>query len=86
MGLENAANAVRALVKVIDVAQDMRTALATGGVLEQMLRDADALLDIVEHELEGLDRARHSTLFAAAPLLRRKLERMGDKVCGRSVT
>ena len=85
MGLENAANAVRALVKVIEVAQDMRSALATGSVLEEVVREAEELLDIVQRELQGLDRTRHATLFAAAPLLRRKLDRLGEELCGRSV-
>lgn len=86
MSLESAAKAVRALLRVMEVAQDMRTALATGIVLDEVLREAEALLDVVEHELEGLDRTRHATLVAAAPLLRRKLERLSEELCGRSVS
>jgi len=83
--LETAANAVRAFVRIIDVAQDMKTALATGSLLEELLREADGLLAIVERELEGLDRVKHPTLFAALPRLRRKLDRLGEEVCGRPV-
>jgi hypothetical protein len=83
--LETAANAVRAFVKVIDVAQDMRTALATGIVLDEVLLEAERLLAVVERELEALDRVRHPTLFAALPRLRRKLERFGHELCGRPV-
>ena len=85
MALENAVNAIRALLKTIDVAQDMKTALAIGSVLDEVLRQGEELLDIVDHELTGLDRHKHATLFAAAPLLRRKLARLSEERCRRSV-
>ena len=86
MSLESAAKAVRALLRVIEVAQDMRTALATGIVLDEVLREAEALLVLGQNELAGLDRTRHANLLAAAPLLRRKLERLSEELCGRSVS
>jgi hypothetical protein len=36
----------------------------------------------VEEELKTLDRGKHATLFAAAPILRQKLERLRDKLRG----
>ena len=76
MSLEGAAHAVRTLLKVIEEAQEMRTARATGTVLDGVVEHAGELLAIVEDELEGLDRSKHATLFAAAPVLRSKLDRL----------
>ena len=82
MSLEDAANAVRKCLKVIEEAQDMMTARATGSVLDDIVRHAGDLLDIVEEELKTLDRSKHATLFAAAPILRQKLERLRDELRG----
>ena len=58
----------------------MMTARATGGVLDDVVRHAGDLLDIVEEEVKTLDRSKHATLFAAAPILRQKLERLRDEL------
>jgi len=82
VSLEDAATAVRTFLKVIEEAQDMKTARATGSVLDEVLRHAGELLDIVEEELEELERNKHATLIAAAPMLRQKLERLRDELRG----
>ena len=76
MNIEGAADAVRTFLKAIEEAQDMKTARATGPLLDEVVEHAGELLALVEEEIEGLDRSKHLTLFAAVPVLRMKLERL----------
>ena len=76
MSLEGAADAVRTFLKAIEQAQDMKTARAIGPLLDEVVERAGELLAIVDEEIEGLDRSKHPTLFAAVPVLRMKLERL----------
>ena len=58
----------------------MSTARAIGDVLDDLLRYAKELLDIVDEELAPLDRQRHAVICAVAPVLRQKLERLRDEL------
>ena len=82
MRLEGAERAAREFVKVMDEARDMATAGATGGVFDELLRHASEVLDMVDEELVDVDRDEHADLFAAAPILRQKLERLRDELRG----
>jgi len=42
--------------------------------LDDLLRHASDLLDIIDVDLANVDRVAHAELFAAAPVLRRKLQ------------
>jgi hypothetical protein len=64
VSLEDAANAVRKCLKVIEEAQDVMTARATGSVLDDVVRHAGDLLDIVE---EALHPSRPSPQWIGRP-------------------
>jgi hypothetical protein len=54
-------------------------------VLDDVLHHAKELLDIMDDELSDVDRNQSAELFAAAPILRQKLERLRDELRGGSV-
>jgi hypothetical protein len=85
VSLPDAARAAEEFVKIIDEAQDMVTAGAIGDVLDELLRHAKELLDVMDEELRDVDHDEHAELFAAAPLLRQKLERLRNELRGGSV-
>ena len=82
MSFAGAADSVRTFLKAIEEAQDMKTARATGPLLNEVVEHAGELLAIVEEEIKGLDRSKHLTLFAAVPVLRMKLERLRSELRG----
>jgi hypothetical protein len=65
----------------------VRHAVSTHRVILDVpgLRHAEDLLDILDEELEALDRTNHATLFATAPVLRAKLEWLRDELRGEFV-
>ena len=77
MSAADARRTVQVFMNVVDEARDMVTAAgAIGHVLTELLRHAEELLDVIDDELSDLDRSQHVELFAAAPILRQKLERL----------
>ncbi len=73
----DARRTVQVFMNVVDEARDMVTAAgAIGHVLTELLRHAEELLDVIDDEFSDLDRSQHVELFAAAPILRQKLERL----------
>jgi len=53
-----------------------------GAELDDVLRHAKELLDIVDEELLRLDRKKHRHVFEAASTLRGKLEHLRDELRG----
>ena len=84
MALADAAWAIREAFKVFEEAEDMFTAGAVGDVLDETLRHARELLDIIERELVEVDRNQYKALFAAPLLLRGRLERLRNEFRGRA--
>ena len=74
MSLQKATHALKTFLKVMEEAQDMATVGAVGEVLDEVLEHASELLTDLDEELSEIDRQKHARLFAAAPLLRHKLE------------
>ena len=70
----DATHALKTFLKVMEEAQDMATVGAVGEVLDEVLEHASELLTELDEELSEIDRQKHARLFAAAPLLRNKLE------------
>ena len=79
MALADAAWAIREAYKVIEGAEDLLTAGAVGGILDDTLQHARELLDIIEGELVEVDRNQYRALFAAPLLLRLRLARLRDR-------
>jgi hypothetical protein len=78
MNAATAKRAMREFLKVIEEAQAMEAAGAVGGNLDDTLRHAKELLDIMEQALIDVDHYQHVQLFAAARILRRKLNQLRD--------
>lgn len=86
MSLADAERASEEFLKVMHEARDMATAGASASVLDDVLHHhAKELLDIMDDELSDVDRNQSAELFAAAPILRQKLERLCDELRGGSV-
>jgi len=62
-----------------------RQRVPSASVLDDVLHHAKELLDIMDDELSDVDRNQSAELFAAAPILRQKLERLRDELRGGSV-
>ena len=86
VSLPDAARASEEFLRVMDEAQaqDMVTAGAIGDVLDEPLRHAKELLDVMDDELGEVDRSQYPELFAAAPILHQKLDRLRDELRGGS--
>jgi hypothetical protein len=82
MSLPDAARAVEAFLEAIEEAQHLARTGKIGGELDDVLRYDKELLDVMDEELLAVDRSEHADLFAAAPLLRQKLERLRDDMRG----
>ena len=78
MSLVNAAAAIKGFLKQLEMAQDMATAGAVGSVFYGVLSDADNLLNLIDEELEDVDRERHASLFVTTPTLRRKIDHLRE--------
>ncbi len=81
----SSAGAGRAIEAFVDAMREARNKAESGQVgtdFDDLLRHAKELLDIMDDELSELDRCQHVELFAAAPILRRKLERLRDELRG----
>jgi len=78
MSLFNASAAIKGFLKQLELAQDMATGGAVGSVLNDVLRDADNLLTLIDEELADVDRERHASLFTTTPTLRRKLDHLRE--------
>ena len=76
MSLVSAAAAIKGFLKQLEMAKDMATAGAVGSVFYSVLSDADNLLNLIDEELEDVDRERHASLFATTPMLRRKMDQL----------
>ena len=83
MSLYDAARASRAFLAALDEAQHMAGAGQVGAEFDEVLQHASELLDLMDEELADVDRAGHPDLFAAAPILRAKLEAFRPNSAGR---
>ena len=63
MSVCDATWAMREFLKVRDEARAMLTARAVGIVLDEVLRHADELLDIIDEQLATIDCQQHPMLF-----------------------
>ena len=66
--------AMSAFMRALAEVQTLASSGAAGPDIDDLLAHAGELLDIVEEELEHLDRADYAEAFEAAPVLRRKLD------------
>ena len=82
MSLTDEARAVEAFLVAIGEVQRMADTGQLGAELDDVLRHAKELLDIMDEELLAVDRREHPDLLAAAPILRQKLERLRDELRG----
>ena len=80
--LLDATHAMHEILKVIEEGRDMVTAGAVGVVLDDTLRHARELLDIVDEALADLDRAEHADVLDSARVMRHKLERLHEELRG----
>jgi hypothetical protein len=76
VSFEEARGAVEAFLAAVKEAQHV------GADFDDVLRHASELLDIIDAELADVDRDAHAELFAAAPVLRQKLDRLRDELRG----
>ena len=77
----DATRAIAAFMRAMEEAQAMAKAGNVGAELDDVLRHAKELLDIVDDELLRLDRKKHRHVFEAASTLRGKLESYARKLC-----
>jgi hypothetical protein len=82
VSLADAGRAVEAFLEAIEEAQHMGRAGQVGSELDDVLRHAKEHLDVMDEELLDVDRQEQGDLFAAAPILRQKLERLRDELRG----
>ena len=68
--------AIAAFMRAVEEAQAMVKVGNVGAELDDILRHAKELLDIVDEELPRLERKKHCPVFEAASTLRGKLERL----------
>jgi hypothetical protein len=80
MNVENAKRAIREFHNMIQEAQHLETAGAVGGDLDDMLRHAKDLLHNMEEALIDVDHDQNVELFAAARILRRKLNQLTGQI------
>ena len=78
----DATRAIAAFMRAMEDAQAMAKVGNVGAELDDILRHAKELLDIVDEELLPLDRRKHRHVFEAASTLRGKLERLRDELRG----
>lgn len=80
MSLADARSAIEAFVAAIHLAQGKAAHGAFGEEFDELLRHAGELLDLVDEALLRLDHKAHRDVFAAAPVLRAKLEALRERV------
>jgi hypothetical protein len=74
--------AIGAFMRSMEEARAMASAGNVGDEIDDVLRHAKDLLDIVDEELLRLDRRKHRRVFETSLTLRRKFERLRDEVRG----
>lgn len=79
MSVVDANQAAEAFLDAMRQARDMARAGRIGAEFDDLLRHAQELLEIVDAELTDLDCSQHADLFAAASLLRQKLDRLRNE-------
>jgi hypothetical protein len=84
MSLQDAARAVEAFLGAVREAQAVSSSGEVGRDLDDLLRHAKTLLDVMDEELLVFNRAETPELFAAALALRQKLKRLRDELRGDS--
>ncbi len=73
---------IAAFLHALKEAQAMANASNVGAELDELLRHAKELLDILDEELLQVDRSTHAELLAEAATLRGKLEHLHVELRG----
>lgn len=82
MGNPGITTAIEAFMQAIEKARDLAERGDPGAELDELLRHARELLDVVDEELLQLDHKERRSVFRVTPTLRAKLEALRTGVRG----
>ena len=78
----DATHALKTFLKVMEEAQDLATAVQLAKCLTMRYSMPGELLGVMDEELLDVDRQKRARLFAVAPVLRQRLERLRHELRG----
>ena len=82
VGIAAAKHAIGAFLDAMREAQALASSGQVGDDLDDLLRHAKELLDVMDEELREVDTAGQRDLFTSAAMLRENLDRLCDEIRG----